>query len=338
MKSLPHRYALLCSLLGSLLLVPAARATTSADIALLRSKAEKGNAIAQYNLGLAYADRNEAFYDPVEAYVWLNLAASKGTTGKALAALTDTITPAQIAAGRQRLALLQAVPAAPRSDASASPIASSASPIVSAPDVSAEADQLRTDKKQLSEELSSSWKETENLKSSFSAQLAEANKRIAIAQSALANKDKEIASLQAQLATATVPPPPADTSALDALRRERDQLNAAVAQAGAERATLQEKLTRVTAALAAAQNAQNLAETEAASLKAADKASAERLAIAQSALASKDKEIASLQAQLAAATVPPPPADTSALDALRRERDQLSSAVAQAGAERATLQ
>ena len=54
------------------------------EIVSLRAKAEKGNAIAQYNLGLAYTEGQQVPVDYAEAFVWLTLASENGSTGKAL--------------------------------------------------------------------------------------------------------------------------------------------------------------------------------------------------------------------------------------------------------------
>jgi nucleoid-associated protein YgaU len=78
-------------------------AADSTDLAALRAKAEQGNGIAQYNLGLAYADAQQPYADRIEAFVWLSLAADSGSTGKALTALTEQITPEQLAEGGRRL-------------------------------------------------------------------------------------------------------------------------------------------------------------------------------------------------------------------------------------------
>src|SRR4051812_18603461 len=59
----------------------------AADLPALRAKAERGNAIAQYNLGLAYMQGRQTNADLVEAFVWLTLAADTGSTGKALETL-----------------------------------------------------------------------------------------------------------------------------------------------------------------------------------------------------------------------------------------------------------
>jgi len=81
----------------------AALAADSTDLAALRAKAEQGNGIAQYNLGLAYADTQQPYADRVEAFVWLSLAAERGSTGKALPSLTEQLTPEQLAEGNRRL-------------------------------------------------------------------------------------------------------------------------------------------------------------------------------------------------------------------------------------------
>jgi hypothetical protein len=73
------------------------------DLAQLRAKAEKGNAIAQYNLGLAYAEGKALPKDPIEAYVWMRLAIENGGTGTALGVLVREMSADDLAAGRTRL-------------------------------------------------------------------------------------------------------------------------------------------------------------------------------------------------------------------------------------------
>jgi chromosome segregation ATPase len=73
------------------------------ELARLRAKAEKGNVVAQYNLGLAYAEGKIVPKDPVEAYVWLRLAADNGGTGKALGALVHDMSGDELAAAKLRL-------------------------------------------------------------------------------------------------------------------------------------------------------------------------------------------------------------------------------------------
>ncbi len=83
----------LAVLLGLVLLgfVSVARAADS-DAAALRGQAENGNAIAQYNLGLMYAEGRAVPRDVIEAYVWLSLATENGATGRALGVLIGTMT------------------------------------------------------------------------------------------------------------------------------------------------------------------------------------------------------------------------------------------------------
>lgn len=256
------RLVLVRNFLGSALLASPLLAITPAEFDSLRAKADRGNSIAQYNLGLAHADRSEAIYDPAQAYAWLTIASANGTNGKALAQLTSLLTPEQLAEGQRRVALLTASPVGPAT----SPVSPVGSPD-SAPVAGTEPD---VDQKKLSAELAAAWKENELLKAGLTAQLADANKRVTIAEAALASKDKEIAVLQQRLTAATSAPattvqtPPVGVSAeLASLRAERDQLQASAtaalsqlkefraqnAAAAAETAALREKLTLATARL-----------------------------------------------------------------------------------------
>ena len=75
------------------------------ELAALHAKAENGNAIAQYNLGLAYLNGDGVTADLSEAFVWLTLAKEQGTTGKQLNTLVAQMTPDAVAEGNRRLAL-----------------------------------------------------------------------------------------------------------------------------------------------------------------------------------------------------------------------------------------
>ncbi|MFA6288152.1 MAG: LysM peptidoglycan-binding domain-containing protein [Opitutaceae bacterium] len=322
------RPALFRSCLFSLLLASPALAITTADIAALRAKAEKGNAIAQYNLGLAYADRTGPAYDPVQAYVWLNLAAGNGATGKALETLSASLTPAQLAQANTFLASGR-LPAAP----AASPVSAAVSPIAPVSDPAADAAKIEADKKQLSEELASSWKETDRIKASFTSQLADANKRLAIAESALANKDKELAALQARLDASAAPS--ASAAELESLRRERDQLRAAFAKVDSDRVALQVNLAEANKDIVAAQNAQRLAEAETGSLRStADKVSAERLSLAAQ-LENANTEASRLRTELEAAKASS--TESAAVAELREKFTTTTKALADAQAELAAL-
>jgi hypothetical protein len=94
----PSRYLLLALLCARL------AAADPAEVSALRIKAEKGNALAQYNLGLVYLDGALVPADLPEAFVWLTLAAENGSTGKALNRVLGNLTDAQLAEGRRRLA------------------------------------------------------------------------------------------------------------------------------------------------------------------------------------------------------------------------------------------
>jgi len=86
------------------LLAAAVLSAAESDIGALRAKAESGNAVAQYNLGIAYLDGHQVPKDVIEAYVWLTLAAESGARGKALKELTPTMSAKQIAEAEARLA------------------------------------------------------------------------------------------------------------------------------------------------------------------------------------------------------------------------------------------
>ena len=83
-----------------------------AEIVSLRAKAERGNTLAQYNLGLAYAQGQLVPADPPEAFVWLSLASENGSTGKALDEILGTLSDPQLAEGRRRLSEYRAILAA----------------------------------------------------------------------------------------------------------------------------------------------------------------------------------------------------------------------------------
>jgi hypothetical protein len=98
--SLPARVALLLLLTLGFVRLTAAEPE---EIAALRLKAERGNALAQYNLGLAYAQGRLVPVDLSEAFVWLSLASESGATGKALDSVLGSISDNQLANGQSRL-------------------------------------------------------------------------------------------------------------------------------------------------------------------------------------------------------------------------------------------
>ena len=103
-------FRLSAALLAVVLAAPFAFTQESAEVASLRAKAERGNGIAQYNLGLAYLAGRGVPTDPVEAFVWLSLARDNGARGRDLDNLTagldrDTLAAAQARLTERRTAL-----------------------------------------------------------------------------------------------------------------------------------------------------------------------------------------------------------------------------------------
>jgi nucleoid-associated protein YgaU len=237
------------------------------DLTSLRAKADGGDANAQYQLGLAYAQGLQTPKDPVEAFAWLTLAAESGAGGRALQVLLETLPQAQVANGRRRLEALRAgnpvlrpvaatplVPAptpspiiaAPARQAAASSplIPAPATPIVTPGEFKAMQDQLATalqDKRQLSAELSAAWKEIEQLKAQLAQRPDPANTATASAATAAA------ATPQAQLQQAQ--------SALSTQAGELNTARAEVARLQAQLGTLRESLATQTASAATAGDA-----------------------------------------------------------------------------------
>src|ERR1019366_715365 len=108
--SLPARVALLLLLTLGFVRLTAAEPE---EIASLRLKTERGNALAQYNLGLAYAQGRLVPIDLSEAFVWLSLASESGATGKAPDRSPGT-SPENRPAGAGRALELSRPPPAPR--------------------------------------------------------------------------------------------------------------------------------------------------------------------------------------------------------------------------------
>lgn len=80
-----------------------ASAMEPAELAGLRSKAVRGNVLAQYNLGRYYSDVASGVLDRAEAFAWLKLAAENGTGSLELVKLTEEMSPAELTEGRRRL-------------------------------------------------------------------------------------------------------------------------------------------------------------------------------------------------------------------------------------------
>jgi hypothetical protein len=327
-RKISLRLSLAFGIYCSAILAPASNALTSAEVESLNTKAKRGNAIAQYTLGLALGDPREPAYEPAQAYVWLNLASLNGTTSKALTTLTQQLSPADLAEGKRRL---EAVIEDPNSPA-ISPIIAITDPNAASPLIARSTAPATTpsDPEKLNIEIAAAQKEKELVKAELNAQLADTRKRIAIAEAALNSKDREIALLGARLtdlnravtgstspAPATVATPASSTDELISLRKERDQLQVIAnanktelaelrtksAKATAELSSQREKIERLTTEVANARRAQVLAEAEVGNLK-----TAAQLAEAESRTAAA--QLKSVTAELAAAkeTAPTAPA------------------------------
>jgi chromosome segregation ATPase len=274
-------------------LAATALAQTETDIRSLRTKAQRGNAVAQYNLGLAYLEGRGIGADPVEAYVWLSLARENGARGRALDNLIATLDNPTLEAARQQLTerrttlglrapasgtVPNATPSAESGPAGVSntlPGAPNAPLVATAPtqtsaDASAalqhQLNEATADKRALSGEVASAWKEVDDLKARLAALIAEVDHAKQAATAAEADKKqlsaevasawKEADALKARLAAAENVKPTVDTTALeqkarelqatsselDSARRATAQLTADLAAANEARAGLERQL------------------------------------------------------------------------------------------------
>lgn len=195
------------ALLSAAVSVPALLLAQDSDLASLRTKAEKGNAIAQYNLGLAYAEGRGTAADPIEAYVWLSLAMENGARGNALNNLAATLDAATIDAAKQRLATRSAAPNPPPAPAA------SVAPSTPAANAASPTPQIVDDKKELSTELADAWREIETLK----ADVARAKETAPAVEQLRAQRDALSAKLSDLVATVA------------ALRAEREKAQQTIA-------------------------------------------------------------------------------------------------------------
>jgi predicted ribosome quality control (RQC) complex YloA/Tae2 family protein len=242
-----------------LLAFPALLLAAEADLAALRAKAEKGNAVAQYNLGLAYSAGEVVPKDAIEAYVWLRLATENGATGKALGLLMGEMSPSELAAGKLRLdERRRAIASLTSGDRDSPPASATPATVTPAPalvaavpavDSSTVLEQalavLREDKAKLSQEITLVRKELESTK----AAAAEDHGKL---DATVFDQTQKLATLSAEL---------------EAARKDL----AAVQSAGAESGSLQEQVTKLTQQLAAAQADQGRGNKLSAELDAARK-------------------------------------------------------------------
>jgi chromosome segregation ATPase len=208
------------ALLGASLSVPALLLAQDNDLASLRAKAEKGNAIAQYNLGLAYAEGRGITADPIEAYVWLSLAMENGARGNALNTLVTTLDAATIAAAKQKLADRHTASGATPAPTPAieAPTPTAAAPVADAP--------VSADAKKLSTELAQAWKEVESLKT----ELSKANETAPAIDQLRQQRDSlsaKLGEVVAELATTR-----AEREKLQALAAQNEKAGQATAELG----------------------------------------------------------------------------------------------------------
>lgn len=149
-------------------------------VADLKVRAERGDSIAQYNLGIAYADPTEPIADYAEAYTWLSLAAERGANRKALTTLVSQLSPDQVAEAKRRLESRRTTLARTVSSTVITPVIDASPAAVNAPaPLSADLASLQKEKKQLSDELAAAWRETEAARKASIGKVAELNQQIA---------------------------------------------------------------------------------------------------------------------------------------------------------------
>ncbi len=328
----PARHALLVLAFFPLATLFAETASLPPALAALRAKAESGNSIAQYNLGLAYAQGREVLADPVEAFIWLNLAAESGTAGKAYDQLLQEITPAQLAEAKRRLALR-------KNSSPASPVvlAPFDSPIsLDSPAPSNPSSDLAAKNQLLTGELIAT-------RARLDAANAAAG-RATISAKAEANTivdslNAKLTSLDAQLTVAKSTAAQAAEFSRAELAQQKRTLGETIANLTAEKNTLAERLAQATAAkpdaaapkIAALETEVSRASQHAAALQAQiDELTADRAILKQKlaeggrapATKSDDSsaQISALQAQVAALTAaksPPAPATSAELTGIQ---------------------
>ena len=244
MKTIRPGFALPHALLFFfLVLTPAVRmAAADPAVATLRTKAEAGNSSAQYYLGLTYAEGRAVPKDPVEAYVWLSLAAENGSTGKALGVLVAEMTPDQLAAGRVRLEARRrttpGVISLPRIGPPAAPAENDSGT------VGQEAGIVPVDQSNLSDELAAAWKEADGAKAAATA----AEQRARQAEAGLNQRAKDLIALQTerdQLRRQLAAAPAA--AAVDALQQDRNKLASRLAIANTDMQSLRERMANLEA-------------------------------------------------------------------------------------------
>jgi LysM repeat protein len=228
----------------------AAFAADSNDLAALRTKAEQGNGIAQYNLGLAYADAQQPYADRVEAFVWLSLAAERGSTGKALTSLTEQMTPEQLAEGNRRFQQRRAQLSG----------AKDAPPPATASQPAGDTEKLRSDLAGVENEL--------NEARAAARTLAEKNQQL---EDVASERGRALAAAQAELAAKPAAATPAPAAASDAnaedAKKQLAEIEAKLTTALRSYSILQQELDQTHEAAAKTETKLASAQAESAALR-----------------------------------------------------------------------
>ncbi len=223
-----------------------------ADLAALRTKADRGDRTAQYQLGLALTRSATTPAERIEAFVWLTLASEGGASDKTLETVLDTLNPTQAIEVRRRVEAVRA--ANPALRPAAVPIiatpAAGGTPIIRVPgDDKALQDLLATalkDKSQLAAELTAAWKELEQLKAQLALH-ADSSTTIITAQKTLRETQANLARQSSELATAR--------AEAAAIRIEIGKLQTQLTTARAQLTTSNDAKAKTEIALAAAEQA-----------------------------------------------------------------------------------
>ena len=326
---------LVCGLVTALTSASAS-AISEDKLAELKTKAEAGNGISQYNLGLIYADPQEPIGSILEAYVWFSLAADNGAPGKALMIVTNQLTPEQLSNGKklleQRRADLAAhrpivIASAPKTPDS-SPVTSAAtsSPVVAAPVVAASTEPdvtaIKAELKKASDNLAVATKENQQLKT----QLDKAQAQQATLDQAQQERDKlaatvatytnEISTMRAAAANFEGERNALQQKIADATKQSKDSMAAELAATTAKLKAAESELTKADATTAelitskqtlASLNEQLQKTTGenqrlASLVKQAESSSAEKTASSEKTLNEINGELLKTQAKLAEAT------------------------------------
>lgn len=348
-------------LITALAVIPAF-AISNDKLTELRTKAEAGNGISQYNLGLVYADPQEPVANIIEAYVWFSLAADNGAPGKALMIVTNQMTPEQLSEGKklleQRRADLAAhrpivTAATPVNAAEPAKATSTVSPVVAAP-TEQELTAIQAELKKATDALAAATKENQQLKAGvdkthqaaidklkaerddLAATVAKYTNEISTMRASAANFEGERNALKQQIA--------------DASKQTNSTLAADLAATNAKLKTAENELIKADATLKElTETKQSLAALNEqfqklsgenqrlnSLVKQTENTSEEKLAAAEKALNETNSELLKAQSKLSDATAKAANAATASaeLSSLRQSNGDLSSQVQKLTAER----